>query len=72
MNEPCIGYALFETNHSDTPLEIQRCDSCGKYDTDDQAAVCFVRDLERGQQWAMEMARMLTGENTTGYCAPGC
>lgn len=55
-------YDVFETNHADTPMELRRDDCSGIHADDDAAAVAFVRDLERGGNWARQVAlRLLFG-----------
>lgn len=54
------GYAVFSTDALGHPaVEVQRCDSCVEYPTDDAARDAFLRSLELGTPHAQECARYL-------------
>lgn len=45
---PSLLYDVFYTGKADTPFELQKNDH-GPLVSDDDAAICFVRDLEQDQ-----------------------
>lgn len=57
-----LGY-IFSTIDREPGMEIECCDNCRLYPSDDAAAVAFVRDLEKGRVEAMDMARELLEHN---------
>lgn len=56
------GYGAFDCDGPDhSPVEIQRCDDCQTFASDDAAALTFVRDLEAGDGYAVRECRSLLG-----------
>lgn len=52
----CQGYGPFTVDRPPF-LELQRCDCCERFPDDDAAAAQFVRDLENGDAYALEIAQ---------------
>ena len=57
-HEDCPSYgAWYCEGEGHDVIELQACDACERFDDDDDAAVHFVRQLQKGDPYAVQCAR---------------